>query len=443
MVQAFDLVLINGKIFTQNKFIQANLGILNGVISEISKNSLDGYETLDCKNKWIFPGLIDLHVHFRTPGQEYKEDWRTGSLSALAGGITSVMDMPNTIPSTVTAKLLEKKRKLIQKKSLTNYGFHFGLTSNNSKEFAEVKNCVSGKIYFGSSTGDLLVADQKNQRDVFLNAKKLNKTVFVHAESESGINKNLAQYDNSISDPSVHSKIRSVKAEVLAVESALYLQAQTQAKVHFCHISSKSALDLIQKAKQTNSFITCEVTSHHLFLSDQSYKTLNNFAKVNPSLKSKQDILGLWQGIQLGIVDTLGTDHAPHTIEEKSQDYSSAPSGMPGLETAFPLLLTELHKGTVGLDKIIQLYSENPARLMNLKNKGFIAQGKDADLIVVDPNFDWTVKNDGLFTKCKWSAFDGWKLKGKVEQTIVNGNLMFADNQLVGKSLGQELSLKC
>ncbi|MDO8427676.1 MAG: dihydroorotase [Candidatus Diapherotrites archaeon] len=442
MVQEFDLVLVNGKVFTQNKLVQANLGILNGKITEISKQSLQGYEVLDCKNNLVLPGLIDVHVHFRTPGQEHKEDWKTGSMAALAGGVTSVMDMPNNDPSTVSEKLLNEKRKLVSKKSLINYGFHFGLTSGNFNEFAKAKNVVSGKLYAGSTTGNLLVAEISVQEKIFQTAKQSNKLVFVHVENEQEIKKNIEKFKNEANSVELHSKIRTVKAEVLEIKYLLNIQKKFQNKLHFCHISSQAGIELIQQVKKTNLLVSCEVAPHHLFLSQLDYKKLGNFAKVNPSLKSKQDCASLWQALNSGAVDVIATDHAPHTIEEKSQDYWNAPSGVPGLETTLALLLTEFHKKNIALERIIQVCSQNPAKLLNLKNKGSIEKGKDADLIVVTASQEWAVKNDELFTKCKWSPFDGWKLKGKVLHTVVNGNLMFSEDQVIGKSLGKELILK-
>ena len=418
----FDLVLKNALIVKKGQAYKKNIGIAKGKIAKISDLPLTCLDSIDCKGKFLFPGLIDEHVHFRYPGMTHKEDWESASRAALAGGITTVIDMPNTMPDLTTRELLEQKKTAVKKDSLCNFCFHFGAAMDNADELKRVEGIASIKVFMGSSTGTLLINNLETLENIFEIAKKKDLPVTVHAEDENIIKKNTekakAEGKNSAQ---FHNEIRSPLAEKIAVEKALAVQKKVGNRIHFLHVSTEEALELIARAKKERSGITCEVTPHHLFLSEEDIEKLGNYGKINPPLRSKSDQRALWNGIATGIVDCIGTDHAPHTIEEKEKDFFSSPSGMPGVETMLPLLLDAAANEKISLAKIVELCCENPARIFSLGKKGHITEGFDADLVLVDLQGETIIKNENLKTKCKWSAFNEMKLKGKIEKVFLAG----------------------
>lgn len=436
-----DLALNNGKIFFRGKFVQANIGIEGKKIAEIAKGKIKAEQEIDCFNKIVLPGLIDCHVHFRMPGAEHKEDWNFGSMAAVHGGVTTVLDMPNNLPPITTAKLLEEKRKRIAGKTYCNFGLFFGATSTNSGEISNAKNIAGIKIYMGSSTGTLLVSKKEEQKKVFEIGKKLGKTVVVHAENEELIKENISIFEKENS-PEIHSKIRSNKVAQTACRQALELQKLAKNKLHIAHASTKEEMQLISMAKKSGkNLISCETTPSHLFLDrgQLAEKRLQNFAKVNPPLREKSDIMALWNGLKNGTIDCIATDHAPHLPEEKKKNYWEAPSGIPGIETMLPLLLNSANAKKISLEKIVELCCENPAKIFKIAERGKIEKNFFADLAVIDLNKSQKIENSELFTKCKWSPFNGWKLKGVVDTTIVNGKIAFNGGKIVGEKNGKEI----
>jgi len=380
-----SLLIKNGKIFTKGILINKNIFVEGDKIRKITNQNLQADKVIDAKNKIVLPGLIDSHVHFREPGLMHKEDFLTGSKAAAAGGITTFLDMPNTIPPTTTAERLEQKRRLA-KKAVVNYGFHFGSTSDNIEEIKKAKNIASVKIYMDITTGELVIKDENALKKIF----EIPITKTIHAEKDQ-------------------------------IKKALKLTKGTSSKLYFCHVSSKEELDYISKNKTVNTFI--EVTPHHLFLTEQDKEKQGSFAEMKPSLKTKDEQIALWEAIKNNQVDTIATDHAPHTIEEKHA--INYPHGVPGCETMLPLLLNAVNDGLLEIKKVVQLCCENPAKIFKLKGKGFIEEGFDADLAIVDMELEKEVVNEELFTKCKWSPFNGMALKGWPVMTIVNGNVVF------------------
>ncbi|MBU1704699.1 MAG: amidohydrolase family protein [Nanoarchaeota archaeon] len=378
-------ILVDGKLKKVN--IQINGSRIGKIMSDEIIDASDG-EIIDLKGKIVLPGLIDPHVHFREPGLVNKEDFLSGSLAAAKGGITTVLDMPNTVPPTLTVKLLDDKRKLASK-SVVNYGFHFGSSKNNLPEIKKVKGVASVKIFMDLTTGDMKI-DDKAVLDVMRNSK----VVTVHAEGEN-------------------------------VKKAVSLINKTKNHLYLCHISTKQEIDYLRKNKASN--VSVEVTPHHLFLTTKDEKRLKAYGKMKPGLKSHEDQEALWQAIKEGIVDTVGTDHAPHTIEEKEKN---GPYGVPGVETMLPLLLDAVNKKRLSLADVQRLCCENPASIFGIKGKGHIKEGYDADLTVVDMNKIEKVVSDKLLTKSGWSQFEGKLLKGWPVMTIVNGNIVY-DNGLV------------
>ena len=386
-----SLLIKNGKVYQNETLIKKNIFIKKDKITKITSQELKADKIIDAKNKIIIPGLIDSHVHFREPGLTHKEDFLIGSMAAAAGGITTILDMPNTLPPTTDLQRLDEKKRLA-KKSIVNYGFHFGSTKDNIAEIKKAKSIASVKVYMEYTTGDLRIDNNKVLQEIFSNTG----LSAIHAENEQILN-------------------------------AINILKNTNNDIYFCHISSKEDLHYARREKIKNH-VYVEVAPHHLFMTAKDLDKLGSFAEMKPHLKTEKDQKALWEGIHNGKIDTIATDHAPHTKEEKlAPNY---PYGVPGCETMLPLLLNTVNERKITLKKLIQLCYENPAKIFKIKNKGFIKEGLDADLTIIDLNLEKEVKNNALFTKCKWSPFDGWKLKGWPVATIVNGNIVFENGKI-------------
>ncbi len=382
------------------------------------------------------PALIDPHVHFRVPGHEYKEDWNSASQSAIAGGVTEVFDMPNNNPTIVNELALRSKQKLINKQ-LTQaniplkFHLYLGATPNNFSEFKKLKNQIIGiKLFMGSSTGNLLVNQKNDQEKIFKNASELNLVVAVHAEDELIINSEKLKVKNpNIRD---HSRIRNRQAAIKAVTTAIELADKYKTKLYICHVSTKEEIKIIKKAKKHGLKVYAEVTPHHLFLTQNDYKWLGTKGQMNPPLRTKADQNALWQGINDGTVDTIGTDHAPHTLDEKNKPYPQSPSGVPGIETCLPLLLNAHNNGKITLKKITELTRTNIQKIFNLADND--------DKVIVDLNLEKEVKNENLKTKCGWSPFTGWTLRGWPIYTILNNKTYICDTLSHSKNKAKKIS---
>ncbi len=354
------------------------------------------------------PALIDPHVHFRTPGHEYKENWESGAVAARAGGITTVFDMPNNNPSAVDASSLRAKKELIERQLKKGgvplrYYLYFGATNDNLDKIEEVKDEIIGiKLFMGSSTGNLLVDQPETQEKWFAKAAQLKLVLAVHAEDEAEIQKEKTL----ILNPTVrdHSKIRSRRAVLIATARAIALAKKYSTKLYLCHVSTKEEVNLIRQAKTEDVLVFAEVAPHHLFLNENDYEQLGSGGQMNPPLRTIDDNLALWKAIGCGIIDTIGSDHAPHTSEEKTRPYPQSPSGVPGLETMLPLLLNAYHQGKITLEKIVALTHQNIQKIFNLPTNN--------DWVIVDLKKEKTVQNEELKTKCRWSPFAGQKLRG-------------------------------
>lgn len=427
-----EFVLVNGKVVTSKGVSSGVVFVKNGKIASVTKRLPVGLKVpvIDVSGKYILPGLIDAHVHFRTPGMTQKEDWTAGSKAALAGGVTTVFDMPNTSPATVSAKLLEEKRAIVKKLALVNYGFFVGATPENFKEVVKIKNVAGIKLYMGSSTGNLLVNQNADMEKFFAKAKLL----AIHAECEDCILKGKEEYRTS-SRMDKHNLIRSPKCAYQAVKQALQLAKKYGTRLHVCHLSTGLEVSALRKFK--NKKVTAEVTPHHLFLSDKDYKKYGNLIKINPPVRGIADQTALWKGIKSGLINIVATDHAPHLLSEKKLPYDKAPSGIPGVQTMLPLLLDAVNKKKLSLPQVVALTSTNPAKIFGLNGKGQIAAGMDADFTVVDMLLTEIVDKKNLYSKCGWSPFEGWKLKGWPVMTFVNGELMYQWGGRFGKRVGR------
>lgn len=419
-----NLALNNGKAFIGGKLLDASILIEKGKIVQVSGHAIKAEREIDCTGKIVLPGAIDAHVHFRVPGFEYKEDWVSGSLAALHGGVTTVMDMPNTKPPTLTFSGLEEKRKIIAQNAAVNFDLYMGYNGTNLEEIKKAVGIRAVKVYFGSSTGSEAFSDLAGVKKLFELAKQSNFVVAVHAEDENIIGDNAEKYRGS-KEPAVHSKIRNDVAEAKAVKALLEVQEKVGNRLHISHLSSGKGLQLVKRAKKGRfgKSISCEVTPHHLFLDSGDYKKLGNLIKCNPSIKALADRKALWKGLKSGLIDVVASDHAPHALEEKKRSYWECPSGIPGVETMLPLLLDAVLNKKIELRNVVSACCENPAILFGWGEKGFIREGFDADLVIVDPKRNLVIENEKLFTKAGYSPFNKRKLKGFVEKTIVGGTM--------------------
>jgi len=418
------LALNNGKAFINGKLIKTNILIEQGKIITLSKKPFTAFKELDCKGKIILPGAIDVHVHFRTPGFENKEDWFSGSLSALHGGVTTVMDMPNTNPPIITFKNFENKKKLIAKNAIVNFDIYMAATNNNLNEIKKVKNLRGVKLYYGSTTGNIILNEEDKIIELFKLAKKKNFVVVAHAEDENEIRLNSKKFAKE-KNSNVHPKIRSEEAEAKAIKNLLKLQEKIGNRLHIAHVSSEKGLELIKKAKKrkNGNKITCETTPNYLFLDSSKYSKLKNLMKCNPAIKSIKHRKALFNGLKNKTIDIISTDHAPHELKEKNKTYWNSPSGIPGIETMLPLLINSVNKKEISLKRIVELVSEKPSKIFNWKNKGFIKKGFSADLLIIDMKKSFIIKNEELFTKAQYSPFNRQRIKGVIETTILRGDL--------------------
>jgi dihydroorotase len=418
-----DLCLKNCKIVPN---IECSIGIENGKIVSFKKIPPKSSEIIDIKGKMVLPGLIDAHVHFRDPGLTYKENFKSGSNAAAAGGFTTVMDMPNTKPPTNTKRAFLEKLDSAERKSIVDFALHAGVDDlKEIKKIAKLKP-ASFKIYM-----DLL--DNPRLMEIFAEIKKLqcDHLISIHAEDKDIVNLCTDEKKSEHKlNPEIYAGARPPLCETVAVENAIYMAKYFDVNIHICHVSTKKSLHLINEAKKENCKITSEITPHHLFLDDSYLKKCGNFAKTNPPLRDNAHKLNI---SDLKNIDIIGTDHAPHTVEEKEKKVWEAPPGIPNLETTLPLLLTQIHQNKMTFGDIKRLLCENPARIFNLSNKGKIAEGMDADFVVVDMKKEGVINPEEFKTKAKYSPFEGFKVKGMPVMTMVRGNVVMNEGEVSEK----------
>lgn len=394
-----------------------NVKTLQGKTQDITVKS-EKDQVIDGKNLTLLPALIDCHVHFRTPGAEHKENWITGAKAAISGGITTVFDMPNTNPPTVDLKSFEEKKKIIdgQLKEVgipLHYSLWLGADKNHLTNFGGVKRLAVGlKIYMGSSTGGLVMNAREDLERAFQLAAQENMMVAVHAEDEKLMQERRELFKGE-TNPSYHSKIRDRTVAIQATKEAISLAEKHGTQLFILHVSTKEELDLIREAKKRQLLIYAETTPHHLFLNENDYAKWGTKVQVNPPLRTKEDQEALWRAIHDGTIDTIGSDHAPHTLEEKGQPFGKAPSGIPSVELTLPLLLNAVHEKKLNLETLIKLMRINPEQMFNLQ--------RNKDVVLVDLELEKEVRDENLKTKCGWSPYQGKTLKGWPIYTILNG----------------------
>ncbi len=424
--------------------------IENGIITKIIRNNeeipykYEDYAVINGKGLVLLPGIIDDQVHFRDYELSYKGDIQSESKAAVAGGITSYMDMPNTKPQTVTNKLLEEKYELGANHSLQNYSFYMGATNDNIRELEKIqKHKVCGiKVFMGSSTGNMLVDKNESLERIF---SIQDIPIATHCEDEALIQKNLQKaksaYPHLNYPYNIHSKIRSAEACYRSSTRAVKLAAKKGTKLHILHLTTKKECELFEKVRNIeDKKITSEVCIHHLWFNEIDYQTFGTRIKWNPSIKSESDRIGLWEGLMDDSIDIIATDHAPHTIEEKSGNYFEAPSGGPMVQHSLVAMLEFYHQGIISIEKIVEKMCHNPAKIFKIPKRGFIKEGYYADLVLVDLDNQWTVNKNNILYKCQWSPFEYQTFKSKVMYTLVNGHLVFEKGKIHEDRFGQRLN---
>ena len=438
-----NYLLKNGFLINEGSKKQADLLIKDGRIEKIGKNLSDSSaKVIDLNGSFVLPGCIDDQVHFREPGLTHKGTIYTESRAAVAGGITSFMEMPNTFPNATTQKLLQDKYDVANENSLANYSFFMGATNDNLDEVLKTNpNTVCGiKVFMGSSTGNMLVDNAQTLEGLFSNVSML---IATHCEDEATIKKNLQKAVDTYGDAipaEMHPVIRNEEACYLSSSLAVNLAKKHGARLHVLHISTaketmlfENNLPLIEKK------ITAEACVHHLWFSDEDYIKHGTKIKWNPAVKSSQDREGIWKALLDNRIDVVATDHAPHTIEEKSKSYMQAPSGGPLVQHALLSMFEHVKNGRISVERVVEKMAHNPAVLFRIKDRGFIREGYFADLVVVKPTKSEVVAPDNILYKCGWSPFEGTQFSNTVDRTFVNGRLVYEDNQLLEPGSGKRL----
>ncbi|MEM2081552.1 MAG: dihydroorotase family protein [Candidatus Bathyarchaeia archaeon] len=433
-----DSVLVNAKAYLNKEIVDCSIAVEDGKIFKIGKESQmpKADEKLNLGNLLVLPGLIDAHVHLRDEGKAYKEDFYTGTAAAAAGGVTTVLDMPNNAPVTMSTEALKNRMQIAEKKILVNVGFY----SEFPADLSEVKTVVAEgavafKLFMACQVGGLNIDDDEALQEAFRKVGELGVPIAVHAEDKTLLRANEEKLKRANRhDADAFLRAHSEQVELKAVERLLGLTAKGNVHLHFCHMSTKESLNAVVEAKKAGKNVTCEVTPQHLLLSNSDFERYGLMLIMVPPLRSRIHIQALWQGVAEGWVDTLGSDHAPHTLEEKSaSSVWDVKVGLPGLETTLPLMLTMVKKNRISLAHVVRLLAEKPAEIFRLNGRGRIEPGKKADLAVVDFKQKFKIDASKFHSKAKYSPFDGWEVQGKPVKTFVNGLLVMDEQEIVAK----------
>jgi dihydroorotase len=433
----YDLLLRGGSVFTSLGLQATDVGVTDGRIVALGDlGQASAGETIACAGLTVLPGVIDTQVHFREPGLEHKEDLASGALAAVKGGVTAVFEMPNTKPSTHDAAGIADKVARAAGRMWCDHAFYMGATADNADHLAELERtpgCCGIKVFMGASTGDLLVWDDPTLERVLRSGTR---RVAIHAEDEERMRarKHLAEEGR----PETHPIWRDDESAILATRRAVALAYKTRRRVHILHVTTPQELEFLASVKD---IATVEVTPQHLTLAgEEAYRDLGTYAQMNPPIRSGAHRDGLWHWVSQGVADVIGSDHAPHTIAEKTgQPYPNTPSGLPGVQTLLPLLLNHLAQGRLTLAQLVDLTSAGAQRIFNLIGKGRIALGYDGDFTLVDLNHRWTISEDWLASRCGWSPFTGMAITGKPVATIIRGQVVMRDDDVLGAPIGQPL----
>jgi len=433
------IVINEGKSFVSDVFVK------NEIIAKIATSiSVDEHtETIDAEGKYLIPGFIDDQVHFREPGLTHKGNIATESKAAVAGGITSFIEQPNTVPQATTQVLLEDKFTIASKDSYVNYSFMFGGTNTNLEELLKTnpKNVAGIKLFLGSSTGNMLVDDVEVLEKIFSSTDMI---ISVHCEDEATIRKNTADFKETFGDDiplKYHPIIRSEEACYISSSRAIELAKKTGARLHIFHVSTAKETALFRNdIPLEEKKITAEVCIHHLWFNDTDYDKKGTHIKWNPAVKTEQDRQSLWEALLDDRIDVLATDHAPHTLEEKNNVYTKAPSGGPLVQHAVTAILEKVKEGVISIEKAVEKMSHNPAKLFQIEKRGFIKEGFFADMVLIDPKKSWQVSKENILYKCGWSPFEGTTFSNTITHTFVNGNLIYNNGVFNEEIKGKRLT---
>ena len=439
------LLIKNAKVVNEGIIFSGDVLILDDLIHEIAENiSAKHSDTIiiDAQGSYLIPGAIDDQVHFREPGLTHKGTIASESRAAVAGGITSYIEQPNTVPNAITQEILEEKYTIAAKTSFANYSFMMGGTNDNLEEILKTnpKNVAGLKLFLGSSTGDMLVDSYESIEKIFTSTKLL---IAVHSEDENTVKTNFENFKATHGEDipaEYHPQIRSAEACYKSTERIVKLAKKTGARLHVFHISTAKELEFFSnKIPLKKKQITAEVCIHHLWFSDEDYKTKGNLIKWNPAIKTSEDRKALWAALLDNRIDVVATDHAPHTLEEKQQVYTMAPSGGPLVQHAVVAMFEAFHQGKISVEKIVEKMAHNPAKIFKIEKRGFVKVGYYADLVIVNPNMPWNVSKDNILAKCGWSPFEGETFRSRITHTFVNGQLVYQNFKVNEVPFGKRL----
>ena len=439
------VLIKNAKIVNEGSIFEGDVLIEDGFIAEIAETiSVKSSTTkiIDAEGNYLIPGAIDDQVHFREPGLTHKGDIASESRAAVAGGITSYIEQPNTIPNAVTQEILEEKYRIAANSSYANYSFMMGATNDNLEEILKTnaREVAGIKIFLGSSTGDMLVDNDAALEKIFASTNML---ISVHCEDEETIKTNLEKFKQQYGEDipiGVHHLIRSEEACFLSSSKAVALAKKTGSRLHVFHLSTAKEMKLFSnKIPLKDKKITAEVCIHHLWFTNEDYDTKGNLIKWNPAIKTSNDRKVLWEALLDDRIDVIATDHAPHTLEEKKQPYLKAPAGGPLVQHAVVAMFEAFHQGKISIEKIVEKMAHNPAIIFKIEKRGFIRQGYYADLVIVNPGLPWNEKKENILYKCGWSPFEGYNFKSRITHTFVNGQLVYNNFKVKDIRCGKRL----
>ena len=435
MSENYSLIVKNGSCYINGKLEKTDVALVDNKIKKIGKIEANGSKVLDASNKLVLPGIIDTQTHFREPGSTDCEDLESGSRAAVLGGVTSVFEMPNTNPPTSNLIEFNKKLNLAKNRMHCNYAFYFGATPENAEQLSKLKSlkgCCGVKLFAGSSTGKLLVDKEADIEKVISQSDRI---VSIHSEDEEILN--LRKKFIKEGDVHSHPEWRNTECAISSTRRVVKIAERYNKRIHVLHVTTKDEVDFLAMHKKN---VTFEITPQHLTLyAPDCYDKLGTFAQMNPPIRKKEHYDRLWTAVKNSVVDVLGSDHAPHSKEDKKKKYPASPSGMPGVQTILPIMLNHINNEKLSLEQLIKLMCENPCKIFGIKNKGYIKEDFDADLTIVDMNKEQTIKDEMIVSKCGWTPFNNFTVKGFPVATIVNGKIVMLNGQVNIEGTGQPL----
>ncbi|MDC0513726.1 dihydroorotase [Pelagibacteraceae bacterium] len=436
MSENYSLIIKNGSCYINGKLEKADVALVDNKIKKIGNIEANNAKVFDASDKLVLPGIIDTQTHFREPGSTDREDLESGSRAAVLGGVTSVFEMPNTNPPTSNLVEFDKKLNLAKNRMHCNYAFYFGATPENVEQLSKLKDlkgCCGVKLFAGSSTGKLLVDKEVDIEKVISQSDRI---VSIHSEDEEILN--LRKKFIKEGDVHSHPEWRNTECAISSTRRVVKIAERYNKQIHVLHVSTKEEVDFLAMHKKN---VTFEITPQHLTLyAPDCYDKLGTFAQMNPPIREKTHYDRLWVAVKNSIVDVLGSDHAPHSKEDKKKKYPASPSGMPGVQTILPVMLNHVNNEKLSLEQLIKLMCENPCKIFGIKNKGYIKEDFDADLTIVDMNKEQTIKDEMIASKCGWTPFNNFTVRGFPVATIINGKIVMSDGKIDIEGSGQPLN---